>query len=116
MRTAQVLLAMLAAHHAPKAPSKLHWHSKWHSSQKTKQYFSFEIIMLEVLFRLPRPTTSSSKDVHGRLFLCLKSTEFKHYSTCDTRPIPTPQAAAFNFPQIIRSIRVPVNTATPFPR
>ena len=28
--------------------------------------------MLEALFRLPRPTTSSSKDVHGRLFLCLK--------------------------------------------
>ena len=35
--------------------------------------------MLRIQFKLPRPTTSTSKDVHGRLFLCLKSRKIKGF-------------------------------------
>ena len=50
---------------------------------------------LRTRVQIPPAHLKTSTDV---FFLCLKSTELKHYSTCDTRPIPTPQAEALNFP------------------
>ena len=51
-------------------------YSKQYSKQKTQTLKSFKIIKLRNQFRLPR---LASKDVHGRLFLCLKSSETKGF-------------------------------------
>ncbi|TWC15940.1 hypothetical protein FBY05_11873 [Pseudomonas sp. SJZ083] len=47
-------------------------YSNWYSNQNTKLILTIIINRINYRFKLPRPTTSTKKDVHGRLFLCLK--------------------------------------------
>jgi len=50
-------------------------YSNWYSNQNTKLILTIIINRINYRFKLPRPT-STSKDVHGRLFLCLKSSKY----------------------------------------
>jgi len=50
------------------------WYSNQYSYKKHKPKLASKINKIYILFKLPRPTTSTKKDAQGRLFLCLKST------------------------------------------
>ncbi len=58
-------------------------YSNWYSNQNTKLILTIIINRINYRFKLPRPTTSSSKDVHGRLFLCLKSSKYGGFSAIE---------------------------------
>jgi len=62
-------------------------YSIWYSNQNTQLILTIIINKINYRFRLPRPTTSSSKDVHGRLFLCLKSSKYGGFRAAGGFPV-----------------------------
>ena len=63
-------------------------YSNWYSNQNTKPILTIIINRINYRFKLPRPTNSTSKDVHGRLFLCLEFS--KSLETDDSRLSTSP--------------------------
>ena len=55
-------------------------YSNWYSNQNTKLILTIIINRINYRFKLPRPTTSTKKDVLGRLFLCLGFNKYRAFS------------------------------------